>query len=119
MELDGILADLRRANIVHRDIRPHNLIFDKGKLKVLDFQLAMVNGEELKAKTPQEKYVLSVIKKNLGGQWYANSLPVEEKDANAVEMIKAEYTSSVGISQRLTLLSRHYKNRLKRYAFYK
>jgi serine/threonine protein kinase len=117
--LDGIVTCLQSGNVIHRDIRPHNIMLEGGTVKLLDFQFAMVGGEQIQTTTPEERYVLSIVEKSLGDRWYRNALPLEEKDAHAVEQIKAEYCRPVGMIEMIRSLFRHSKTQLRRYAFYK
>jgi len=47
---DG-LADLHRRVMVHRDVKPHNILFCDGRAKLADFGLARTEGDELEALT--------------------------------------------------------------------
>jgi hypothetical protein len=42
---DG-LADLHRRGVVHRDVKPHNILFGDDRAKLADFGLAQTNGRE-------------------------------------------------------------------------
>lgn len=67
-----ILDDLKRLNIVHRDITPSNLLFDKNnsKLILIDFEFATIGGKELNPDNKKSKQELDrVTKNNLGGKY--------------------------------------------------
>lgn len=118
-ELDRIVEILRSEGIVHRDIRPHNLIFSGERLYLIDFQFAMLDGLEIDARTPTEHYILRNSRVNLGGEWRAPDAPLENRDRLAAERIKEAYcrgmTLKGGIMEGVPFLLRN----LKRYVNYK
>lgn len=52
-QLNEIVSELSRAEIVHRDIRPENLMVKDGKIKLIDFGWAVPN-EEANEDIPEE-----------------------------------------------------------------
>jgi hypothetical protein len=48
-----ILTDLRRARVVHRDIRPANLLADGDHLNLVDFGWARIDGQETPEPPPE------------------------------------------------------------------
>lgn len=90
--LDRIVEILKDERIVHRDIRPHNLIIDfKGRPFLLDFQFAIFDNQEIKTENSVEKYILEKCKINVGGRWRAKNVFLNRIDYLAADLIKKEY----------------------------
>lgn len=70
---NSILAELCRLNIIHRDIRPPNLLFDpkQQRLILIDFNFAIrADQGEMVTKTPEQAELLNrAVNANLGGAY--------------------------------------------------
>ncbi len=75
-QLTTIVKDLKAAGIVHRDIRPGNLLWQEGMLTLVDFGWAWIGNEKPPIDAPDY----------LGDGFYA---PGEWDDAKAAEKVRA------------------------------
>lgn len=117
-QLDKILSVLKTEHIVHRDIRPHNLVMHGNTVKLIDFHVALHNGKEPKTENSAERQILMEAKRNLH-DWIGEAVPLSEWDQRAVEKLRRVYCTKPGLRTYLRTLPRHLKTRLKRYANYK
>ncbi len=89
--LEG-LACLHHHGIVHRDIKPYNLLIDEqGTVKICDFGLSRLRGEPAAASMKHLK---------VGSPWYAP--PEQETDPDAVDARADLYAAGVTFYRLLT-----------------
>lgn len=93
-EAEIIRGKLRGLKIMHRDIRPDNLLFDsrQKRLVLLDFGLAIREGEEIQTDSQEAKDLLdNAVKQNLGGEYRQPSADFSyESDGYSFEKIILE-----------------------------
>jgi len=117
--LDQIVEILRKEHIIHRDIRPHNLMFSKDKLFLIDFQFAIVDNQEIQTETLEERQILLAAQKDLGGHWRVPNTPPDKIDEYAAENVKREYCESVSHLNMIRRYGIFLKENVRRYANYK
>ena len=59
-QLIGRLKDLHSLNIIHQDLKPHNIVIGKGKNKdkihLIDFGLSMIFKNKIGQHVPKSKH---------------------------------------------------------------
>jgi serine/threonine protein kinase len=95
-ELMNILDLLKKENLLHRDIRPHNLILLNNKneleVKLIDFQYMVKFGEKLELEDNQKEHYNRVLK-NIGDIYRNKVIELDsfENDRFAIEKIINEF----------------------------
>ena len=118
-QLVHICRILNKYQIVHHDIRPHNLLFHKGSVRLVDFGFASSKKSPLTPMTIKEKFIFNANMAKMGGDWYENELPIKKKDAYAAKQITAAYTGEKTAFELLYDFPVFLKKKLKRYTQYK
>jgi serine/threonine-protein kinase len=86
------LGRLHRAGLIHRDIKPHNLLIDdEGRLKISDLGLSKLRGETSEGAPP------NLV---LGSPFYA--APEQVSDAEGVDFRADIYSAGVVIHRMIT-----------------
>jgi serine/threonine protein kinase len=85
------LKCMHQAGIIHRDIKPHNLLLtDHDTVKVCDFGLSKLRGEEFDGPSSLK----------FGSAWYAP--PEQEEDPNRVDVSADLYAVGITLYRMLT-----------------
>lgn len=65
IQLSKIVKELHKVRIIHCDIKPENIIYNRGKIYIIDFGSAMLDGEKVEYIQGSKNYsapeILSLI----------------------------------------------------------